>query len=90
MVWSFYVMTSWKQRQNDLTHRWGSMNFTQDETPRPQLETIEHQREEERQTFKLMRNRANLYTLHGKDGSSTQSVFRLSLFLQLLHFLESL
>lgn len=37
MVWSFYVMTSWKQRQNDLTHRWGSMNFTQDETPRPQF-----------------------------------------------------
>ena len=30
-------MISWRQRQNDLTYRWGSMNYQVDETPRPQF-----------------------------------------------------
>ncbi len=37
MIWSFYVMISWKQRQNDLTHRWGTMKYQENETPRPQF-----------------------------------------------------
>lgn len=36
MLWSFYVMVSWKQRQNYLAHRWGSLNYKEEETTRPQ------------------------------------------------------
>ena len=37
MVWSFHVMISWKKIQNDLTHRWGTMKYQENETPRPQF-----------------------------------------------------
>jgi hypothetical protein len=37
MIWSFYVMCSWRKRQNFLIHRWGSLNHNQDESPRPQF-----------------------------------------------------
>ena len=37
MVWSFHVMITWKQRQHDLTHRWGTMKYQENETPRPQF-----------------------------------------------------
>jgi len=37
MIWSFRVMISWKQKQNDLAFKWGSMNFIEDESPRPQF-----------------------------------------------------
>lgn len=37
MIWSFYVMVSWRKRQNFLAHRWGTMNYKQEETTRPQF-----------------------------------------------------
>ena len=37
MIWSFIVMVTWRKQQNFLAHRWGSMNYKQDETTRPQF-----------------------------------------------------
>ena len=34
--WSFGVMVSWRQRSNYLAHRWGTLNFEEEETTRPQ------------------------------------------------------
>ena len=37
MIWSFHVMVSWRKRQNFLAHRWGTMNYKQEEITRPQF-----------------------------------------------------
>ncbi len=37
MLWSFYVLAKWRQRQNYLAHRWGTLNYKQEETMRPQF-----------------------------------------------------
>ncbi len=37
MIWSFFVMVTWRKRQNFLAHRWGTMNYKQEETTRPQF-----------------------------------------------------
>jgi len=37
MIWSFFVMVEWRKRQNFLAHRWGTMNYKEEETTRPQF-----------------------------------------------------
>ena len=37
MIWSFVVMVTWRQRQNFLAHRWGTLNYQEEETTRPQF-----------------------------------------------------
>jgi len=37
MIWSFVVMVTWRQRQNYLAHRWGTLNYQEEETTRPQF-----------------------------------------------------
>mmetsp|Transcript_25942 Transcript_25942/g.39750 ORF Transcript_25942/g.39750 Transcript_25942/m.39750 type:complete len:2112 (+) Transcript_25942:199-6534(+) len=36
-IWSFFVLVTWRKRQNSLTYRWGSTNYKEEETPRPQF-----------------------------------------------------
>jgi anoctamin-10 len=36
MIWSFVVMVTWRQRQTYLAHRWGTLNYQEEETTRPQ------------------------------------------------------
>mmetsp|Transcript_9876 Transcript_9876/g.14626 ORF Transcript_9876/g.14626 Transcript_9876/m.14626 type:complete len:1416 (-) Transcript_9876:162-4409(-) len=37
MIWSFYVMVTWRQRSNFLAQRWGTLNYEEEETTRPQF-----------------------------------------------------
>jgi len=37
MLWSFIVMVNWRKRSNFLAHRWGTMNYKEQETTRPQF-----------------------------------------------------
>ena len=37
MIWSFLVMVNWKRRQTFLAHRWGTLNYQEEETTRPQF-----------------------------------------------------
>lgn len=37
MLWSFIVMANWRKRSNFLAHRWGTMNYVEQETTRPQF-----------------------------------------------------
>lgn len=45
MIWSFLVLVSWRQRQNYLAHRWGTMNFKEIERNRPQYHGVYKQDE---------------------------------------------
>jgi hypothetical protein len=36
MFWSFAVMVTWRQRSNFLAHRWGTLNYEEEESTRPQ------------------------------------------------------
>ncbi len=40
MIWSFLVMVSWRKRQRFLAHRWGTLNYKEEETTRPQFHGI--------------------------------------------------
>ena len=35
MLWSFVVMVTWRQRSNFLAHRWGTLNYEEQEITRP-------------------------------------------------------
>lgn len=37
MLWSFIVMVNWRKRSNFLAHRWGTMDYIEQETTRPQF-----------------------------------------------------
>jgi hypothetical protein len=37
MLWTFYVLVNWKKRANFLAHRWGTINYKEQETTRPQF-----------------------------------------------------
>lgn len=37
MLWSFVVMVNWRKRSNYLAYRWGTMNYKEQETTRPQF-----------------------------------------------------
>jgi hypothetical protein len=37
MLWSFIVMVNWRKRSNFLAHRWGTMDYREQETTRPQF-----------------------------------------------------
>ena len=37
MLWSFIVMVKWKSRSKFLAYRWGTLNFEEEETTRPQF-----------------------------------------------------
>lgn len=37
MVWGFVVMVTWRRRSNFLAHRWGTLNYEEEETTRPQF-----------------------------------------------------
>jgi hypothetical protein len=38
MLWTFIVLINWKKRANFLAHRWGTMNYKEQETTRPQFQ----------------------------------------------------
>lgn len=38
MIWSFFVLVTWRKQQNFLAHQWGTLNHTQEETTRPQFQ----------------------------------------------------
>ena len=37
MIWTFFVLVNWRKRSNFLAHRWGSMDYKVQETPRPEF-----------------------------------------------------
>jgi hypothetical protein len=37
MLWTFVVLINWKKRANFLAHRWGTMNYKEQEITRPQF-----------------------------------------------------
>jgi len=37
MLWSFVVMVTWRKRSNFLAHRWGTLNYQEEEITRPQF-----------------------------------------------------
>jgi Calcium-activated chloride channel len=37
MIWTFIVLINWKKRANYMAYRWGTMNFKEQETTRPQF-----------------------------------------------------
>ena len=37
MLWSFLTMVSWNKRAKVLAHRWGTLNYEEEETTRPQF-----------------------------------------------------
>lgn len=37
MLWTFVVLINWKKRANFLAYRWGTMNYKEQETTRPQF-----------------------------------------------------
>ena len=37
MIWTFIVLINWKKRANYMAHRWGTMNYKEQETTRPQF-----------------------------------------------------
>mmetsp|Transcript_30511 Transcript_30511/g.45152 ORF Transcript_30511/g.45152 Transcript_30511/m.45152 type:complete len:1792 (+) Transcript_30511:81-5456(+) len=37
MLWSFFALVGWRQRQNELKYRWGNMDHKEQETTRPQF-----------------------------------------------------
>ena len=37
MLWTFVVLINWKKRANLMAYRWGTMNYKQQETTRPQF-----------------------------------------------------
>lgn len=37
MLWSFAVMVTWRKRSNYLAYRWGTLNYEEEETTRPQF-----------------------------------------------------
>ena len=37
MIWTFVVLTNWRKRANFLAHRWGTLNYKEQETTRPQF-----------------------------------------------------
>jgi hypothetical protein len=38
MLWTFIVLINWRKRANFLAHRWGTMNYKEQETTRPQFQ----------------------------------------------------
>lgn len=38
MLWTFIVLINWKKRANFLAYRWGTMNYKEQETTRPQFQ----------------------------------------------------
>jgi hypothetical protein len=38
MLWTFVVMVNWRKRANFLAYRWGTMNYKEQETTRPQFQ----------------------------------------------------
>ena len=40
MLWSFVVMVTWRRRSNFLAHRWGTLNYEEEETTRPQFSGV--------------------------------------------------
>lgn len=40
MLWSFVVMVTWRRRSNFLAHRWGALNYEEEETTRPQFSGV--------------------------------------------------
>jgi Calcium-activated chloride channel len=37
MIWTFVVLINWRKRANYMAYRWGTMNFKEQETTRPQF-----------------------------------------------------
>ena len=37
MLWGLFVMITWRRRSNYLAHKWGTLNFEEEETTRPQF-----------------------------------------------------
>ncbi|KAL7572520.1 hypothetical protein ACA910_000344 [Epithemia clementina (nom. ined.)] len=37
MIWTFVVLVNWRKRANFLAHEWGTMNYKEQETTRPQF-----------------------------------------------------
>ena len=37
MIWTFIVLVNWRKRANFLAHQWGTMNYKEQETTRPQF-----------------------------------------------------
>ena len=37
MLWTFVVLVNWKKRANFMAYRWGTMNYKEQETTRPQF-----------------------------------------------------
>lgn len=37
MIWTFVVLINWKKRANFMAYRWGTMNYKEQETTRPQF-----------------------------------------------------
>ena len=42
MVWSFVVMVTWRRRSNFLAHQWGTLDYKEEEVPRPQFKGTEY------------------------------------------------
>lgn len=42
MVWSFVVMVTWRRRSNFLAHKWGTLDYKEDEIARPGFRGTEH------------------------------------------------
>ena len=37
MLWGLFVMITWRRRSNFLAHKWGTLNYEEEETTRPQF-----------------------------------------------------
>ena len=42
MLWTFVVLVNWRKRANYLAYRWGTMNYKEQETTRPQFRGEDH------------------------------------------------
>lgn len=42
MLWTFVVIVNWRKRANFLAYRWGTMNYKEQETTRPQFQGEDH------------------------------------------------
>ena len=41
MIWSFVVMVTWSRRSNTLAHQWGTLDYQEEEVPRPEFKGTE-------------------------------------------------
>lgn len=42
MIWSFVVMVTWRKRSNFLAHQWGTLDYKEEEVPRPDFKGTEY------------------------------------------------